>query len=392
MEQRSFFGRFKRRIQQEGTKDPGGRYFAILLEQIFSETPEVLAKLLFPTCQESKFRHAQVITEFRFQPDRQADLAFLDAEDRVLGLVEVKEEDQLGPGTGEQTSDYLSYIKKTATPEAPIYFSYVTKHLPSNKSSLQLEKNGVAPVYYNDIYYGLSKYLAISRQRNRSPMTKLFHQYLEEEGAVYQKLTSGQDDTLRLLLRQGLGLGNTFGLGNRMTADRLMQTPKLLDVLIGNVEAMSIEFHNGFKEHLGNRFQSKFRFRPYWNMEKLSKRLNRSDQNTIGELDPSFCDGGVLVVLSVGRLQSKQSCYVWFGYSFELSISEKSLTKHLFASLGLNSNMFSQSKQFKSFPDHAEAQKAVRGMIRNQLKNAVNSAKPPGDKSRLKALGETLSA
>jgi hypothetical protein len=157
VEGRSFFARFKERLHQEGNEDPGGRYFSVLLEQVFRETPEVLAKLLFPTCRANRFRQARVQTDFPYNFGRLADLAFLDSEDRTIGLVEVKEEDQLGPGTGDQTYQYLKYIKKYSTEQRPIHFAYVTKHLPSENSSLVLRKNGGKPTYYSELYSGASQ-------------------------------------------------------------------------------------------------------------------------------------------------------------------------------------------------------------------------------------------
>jgi hypothetical protein len=217
--------------------------------------------MLFPTCRASQFRHARVETDFPYKSGRLADLALLDPEDRTIALVEVKEEDQLGLGTGDQTYDYLSYIKKNSTQHKPIHFAYVTKHLPSKSSSLALQKEGFKPTYYND-YNGLSKYLAEPRQRQQSPVAQLFCKYLQEEGVVYQALTLEDENTLRLLLRQGFGMRGMMGFGKDVTAERQMQVPTLLGTLLANVQAMGIEFHNRFKDHLGNRSVPKFAFYP----------------------------------------------------------------------------------------------------------------------------------
>jgi hypothetical protein len=75
VETRSFFTRFKERLHQEGNKDPGGRYFSVLLEQVFHEVPDVLAKLLFPACRPRQFRHPRVQTDFPYDTGRLADLA-----------------------------------------------------------------------------------------------------------------------------------------------------------------------------------------------------------------------------------------------------------------------------------------------------------------------------
>ena len=149
----------------------------------------------------------------------------------------------------------------------------MTKHLPSTVSNLALEKSGVRPTYYGDLYSGFSKYLTDPQQRHRSPVVQLFCRYLEEEGIVYQLLTPEDDNTLRLLLRQGLGMRGMTGFGKDVTAERQMEVPTLLGTLLTNVQAMGVEFHNRFKDHLGNRFVPKFAFYPSWRINKLSKEL-----------------------------------------------------------------------------------------------------------------------
>lgn len=382
-ERRSFFVRFKKRLQQEGS-DPGGRYFSVLLEQVFYEIPEVLCKSLFPTCRKGQFRHARVETDFQYAPRRFADLAFFDLEDRTIGLVEVKEEDQLGPGTGDQTHDYLTYIKKNSTEKRPIHFAYVTKHLPSDRSSLALRDAQLRPIYYSDLHNDLVKYLAEPQQRQRSPVTQLFCRYLQEEGVVYQPISSEDENTLRLLLRQGLGMR---GGKKDVTAERQMQVPTLLGTLLANVQAMGVEFHNRFKNELGNRFVPRFSFYPLWRKNNLLKDPKDEDD----WLDSDRCDGGTLYLWSEGLLKSRHLCYVWLGYKFEFNLNER-VTKHLYAGVGVghgDRSFDDCSAAFKTFPDYGKAQKGARTIIRNQIREATKSGKAPGGE-RLVSLGRAL--
>jgi len=390
IEKKSFFARFKEHVRKEGSKDPGGRYFSILLEQVFLETPEALAKSLFPTCRTSRFRHARVQTDFQYKPERLADLAFLDTEDRVIGLVEVKEEDQLGPGTGDQTQDYLSYVRNNSTPQAPIYFAYVTKHLPSEKSNSALQKDGREPTYYSELYRDFSEYLKDPKQSQRSPVAQLFCKYLQEEGVVYRLLEPDDDNVLRLLLRQGFGLGGTTGFGRDISAERLMQVPAFLGTLLSNVQAMGVEFHNRFRDQLGNRFAPRFAFYPWWEIKKVSKRLeNLNSHDEVDGLGSDLCDGGALYLWSVGRLKGQGNCYVWLGQAFELSRSDKALTKYLHAGVSIGSDEFEDRLKIDAFPDQGKAQKGVRRIIRNQIKEARKSANSPARK-RLASLGKAL--
>ena len=58
-----------------------------------------------------------------------------------------------------------------------------------------------------------------------------------------------------------------------------------------------------------------------------------------------LCDGGEFYLWSEGLVRSQDPCYVWLGYEFELSLSEKALTKHLYAGVGIGS---SRQKLFAS--------------------------------------------
>src|SRR5438309_8522293 len=90
----SFFGRFKGRLRKLDDRDPGGRYFAVLLEQAFLEAPELLGAVLFPNSRRGWIKHSRVMTEYPYRVRRRADLAFVDASDTLVALVEVKEKDQ----------------------------------------------------------------------------------------------------------------------------------------------------------------------------------------------------------------------------------------------------------------------------------------------------------
>jgi hypothetical protein len=125
-------------------------------------------------------------------------------------------------------------------------------------------------------------------------------------------------------------------------------------------------------------------------MKGVSKHLKDPDwYEEIDGIEPDLCDGGSFYLWSEGRLQSQDPCYVWLGYEFELSLSEKQLTRHLYAGVGIGNRLFEDYSAFKSFPDYAKAQKGARTIIRNQIKKATKSGNAPGGK-RLASLGKAL--
>jgi hypothetical protein len=142
---RSFFGRFKNRLRDSDGRDPGGRYFAILLEQLFYEDPAVLRDVIFPDLRISDLNGSRISTEFSLPSGRRADIALHDRNDRPVALAEVKEEDQLGEGVDKQTKAYLNYVSEMRGNGRKIAFAYVTKHLPSIKSLELLDQHGLIP-------------------------------------------------------------------------------------------------------------------------------------------------------------------------------------------------------------------------------------------------------
>jgi hypothetical protein len=142
---------------------------------------------------------------------------------------------------------------------------------------------------------------------------------------------------------------------------------------------------------IGHMLVPKFAFYPSWRIKKLSKDLKDTDAyDEIDWLDSDRCDGGAFYLWSEGRLKCQDPGYVWLGYSFELSLDDRALTKHLYAGVGTSDRPFEDhSKNFETFPDYGKAQKGARTMIRKQIKEAIKSGNVPGGK-RLAGLGKAL--
>jgi hypothetical protein len=148
MKRESFFGRFKKRIQEETGASPGGRYFSIVLREVFHEHPEEIWTSIFRIA-DPRARRAHV--EFNYSEGKFADLSFFDKENRLTGLAEVKEEDQLSSHAVEQAARYITFQRQH--PNAR--FAYITKYSPSKETEALLKSHSIQPVYYSDIYQSL---------------------------------------------------------------------------------------------------------------------------------------------------------------------------------------------------------------------------------------------
>ncbi|MDQ6867694.1 MAG: PD-(D/E)XK nuclease family protein [Pseudomonadota bacterium] len=236
----SFFGRFRGWIRDNMGGDPGGRYFAILLAESFGEQPGAVSEVLFP--RRRNLAAVRAVPEYAYDDGRRADLGLFASDDKLVGLVEVKEDDQLVQGAANQLADYLSYAKKENVP-----FAYVTRHTPSEACMSLLRAHGQRPVYYSDLYRAL--------ELQTSPICQLFCKYLEEIGPVYKQLTPDDSDALRLLMRQVFAVGGA-GPGQQGA----FNAANVLLRLVSNVEALGIDFYRQYRHFFKIGFTPAFSF------------------------------------------------------------------------------------------------------------------------------------
>ena len=376
----SFFRRFKNRLWDSHGSDPGGRYFAILLEQLFYEDKTVLREALFPTLKLSELIESRVSTEFPLPNGRRADLAVHNRDDQLIALAEVKENDQLAAGVDEQTMAYLKYISNARKNRQPIVFAYVTKHLPSRQSLEQLERYCSKPVFYRDIYSRLQSIFGRPHATIKSmhfPVAQLLCRYLEEEGVIYRQLENERPITF--LLRQS-ATGGSAGLGKLHTAETVADVPKSLELLIANAEAIGIEFYDQFRAHFGNRFVPSLKVTPQFNDEALFKAIKKRPDSD--EIDIyKYSEGSYAWIWSHGRLAKVKPphwAYVALGYSFELDAkASNGLGQFLFAEISTGGRDFYLEKPYTKFPNQTSAQIRLRRLLKDVLGEALGSEGAP---------------
>ena len=82
-----------------------------------------------------------------------------------------------------------------------------------------------------------------------------------------------------------------------------------------------------------------------------------------------------MYVWSEGRLRGDSNCWVWLGYEFQMSRSQKSFTKKLYAGVLAGDYLDEDSgKEFDDFPEQPEAQKGAQEILIRQVTSVLEEA------------------
>jgi len=393
---RSFLSRFKERVKDAADQDPGGRYLSILLEQVMLEHPVEISRALFPDLSKRQAKEARPTIEWRFQgkrQKRQADLAVLGPDGTLLGVAEVKENDQRGEHVAEQTEDYLRLVASMRAQGHPAYLAYVTKHMPEATTLDRLRSEGIEPVYYRDLFAELSRTLLIAN--GTRPVARLFCDYLKEEGVVYQRPDDMQ--AIKLFFARCMTPGRT-GLGRLASAERMAAIPETLRMLLADAEILGIEFYEAYGKHFGNRFVPTFLIKPSYSSAGVLKKLRDLEDGGEMERDMSLREhltGGYLYVVSQGSFQTQKNVWlrIWLGFIFKLTVARESKVR-----LGLYVEIFGSGlgdafdeRYLRSFPDQTRAQEQLRQMTGIVLEETLKGAAPLKLRPPLEDLRKALS-
>ncbi len=354
-----FFSRFKSIVRDSRDQDPGGRYFSILLEEVYNEAPDLMWRALFPDVR-SGFAGSWACTEYEYAPARVADLAIFGPSDELLALVEVKEKDQNGPGGPAQLKDYLAFCASEG-----VLFSYVTKRSPSVECLDVLQARKRAIIYYSDLHG------ALSARGSSVPLVRLFCDYLKEERLAYQPLDEDNFKSLRLLLLRSNNMSNR-GHGKMKVAARTSAAAAVLDLVVANAEVLGSSFYMRYREGFGQKFVPVFSFWPQIDFVKLAKRNANDGTNTY--IDGDLVLSGHLIVYSEGRLKKgsgDKSCYVWVGFRFDLD-KAGTLKSSYFAGVGTIANCFEGTVPIgQTKIDQVAASRALARLVSKQSKLAL---------------------
>ncbi len=347
-------------VRESRDQDPGGRYFSMLLEQVYNEAPDVMRRALLPGAPTAAFAGSLARTEWEYAPGRIADLAVFGPGDVLLALIEVKEKDQNGLGGPAQLEDYLSFCDREG-----VRFSYVTKRSPSVECLDVLQGWGAKAVYYSDLYG------AIYKQGSQIPLVRLFCDYLKEERVAYQPLVEDDLMSLKLLLLRSNNMSGR-GHGKMKVAARTSAAASILDLVVTNAEVLGSAFYMRHRACFGQRFVPDFHFRPEIDFERLAKKYDMDPGLTF--IDKNLVLNGHLAVYSEGRMKKigvERSCYVWVGFSFELDKVGTLETRYL-AGVGTNRDLFEDTIAIgKVRVDEVAALRSLAKLLSKQIEAAL---------------------
>lgn len=301
-------------------QDYGGRYVSAVLRELFLAEPGI-ASLLFGKSICPKNVELEVSLR-RYWPhlrrERRADLALLDERGRVIGLVEVKYEDQKNDRNHAQLTDYIKF-SKSYHPNPGVPIIVVTKSpLPAPESRFIQRNSKIARcISYGDIVRRL-------RERDfKSAVPSMVIDYFKEEAFMFNPIENG---ALELLMINALNIRYDHGRGRKYTHFNVINAPRALESLITNTGIIGDKVHSYMD---GQRARPISRFRFVTQIAPKKIELAKKDLSEYKEILASRISAGVLNVFYPYHLYDGGT---WrgifeFGFSINMDVDRKEALK-----------------------------------------------------------------
>lgn len=380
-----------------------GRYFAILLRELAAHEPNsfrVIVDLLAKKAEWAGWTDVSnglrkgmidLFKEYEFyrpkaaQRGKYADLAFL-IEGQPKVLFEIKEFDGK---SNENPAQLKRYIRRAEVSHGETAFVFISRFAPEPAISKLLEnaRNKALPVV-SVRYYEI--YRVLSAQRD-GPIAKMICDYMEDiKVAGYRDINIKSKNILFLLI-QLLSFPHLHGLGRRYASDDAVDgVSEITASLFGNLEALGewIRAAGENRRLIKTRLTRRFYVQPQFNLKRLGKKLQKlRSESASQELPESeslpdgianyVVPGGSVSFNAVGPLGA--GTYFEFGYYLEVKKSGKQAgngkcVPSLYASIwggGIKYNDRAESsKELRTFPSEADAQRELRELIKSSLEQA----------------------
>lgn len=383
----NIFSRLKGHMETGG-QYPGGRYMAMVLAEVFRDSPGFARQVL-------GIDHKDFDVELERpvggrSQDRRADLVLLERATRNrIAMIEVKYEDEKTAGTAQQIRNYVKQAKKRG-----FRFLLLSKNAPERNVLKLLNSPDGKYKYmsYADLYRAATKH------QTDYPTTalKLFCDFLKEETPVFDE-TKIDKNALMLLLVRGLGQPHAHGLGRLRTRKRVVGAIDVLKQLVGNVQVLADRFHDDLRLS-SNRPSVSFSFYPYFNLDKTHKRIAKTleDKNNDDNemLDAELSTGGLLEVSAWQQLRTKKGQWLTlvFGVFVELDRWSKNSKIVVSVMAGIVATGYDDDNEedILSWVDLSKEKQLyskLREVIRKMAKNALkDDSFPAAHRSAVKKL------
>lgn len=360
---------FFKTIKEWLNQDYGGRYVSCVLKELLMEEPKI-ANAIFK--QKIDFTSVELEVSLRdywphLRNERRADITLLNVRGDIVGLIEIKYDDQKCERNHAQILDYIRFCKRYR-PHSPIPFVVITKSPIPEKEELQIKANKrfAGVLSYGDV-------VRKSRENNlQSPVSKMVEEYLREEAFMFNPVDK---DALQLLMHNSLNVRYNHGQGRQYTHYNVINAPKALENLIINTGIIGDRIHYLFKEQKARPI-TRFNFAPEILDEYISTAKKDLDEE--GEIDASRISAGKLYVYYHYNLYDNNAWmgHFEFGFYVELNVDRNSALKTY-----LYSNVW-HNKHKKNDYYHKEinisrltedvAYKTIRDLLRKSLRDSLN--------------------
>lgn len=291
-----------------------------VLRELFLSDPKMASRLFGKSiC----FKTAELEVSLRrywphLKRERRADLALFDEQGRVVGLIEVKYEDQKSDRNHAQLDDYIKFSKAYhANPAVPIIV--VTKSpLPAPETKL-IERNSkiVRCISYGDIVRRLQE------RDFKSAVLKMVVEYFKEEAFMFNPI---ETDALELLMINALNIRYGHGRGRKYTHFNVVNAPRALESLVTNTGIIGDQVHSYMD---GQRARPIPRFRLVTKIAPDKVELAKKDLSDYREIQAARISAGCLNVYYLYNLYDGDT---WrgnfeFGFRIDMDVDRKEALK-----------------------------------------------------------------
>jgi len=301
-------------------QDYSGRYVSAVLRELFLSDPKLASRLFRKSI---RFKTVEQEVSLRsywphLKRERRADLALFDEQGRVVGLVEVKYEDQKNDRNHAQLDDYIKFSKSYhANPGVPVIV--ITKSpLPALETRL-IERNSenIRCISYGDIVRRLQE------QDFKSAIPDMVIEYFKEEAFMFNPI---ETDALELLMINALNIKYGHGRGRKYTHSNVVDAPRALESLVSNTGIIGDRAHS-FLDGQRTRPIPRFRFVPRIASSKVE--LAKKDLSEYREIQAARISAGVLNVYYPYHLYAGDA---WrgnfeFGFRIDMDVDNKEALK-----------------------------------------------------------------
>jgi hypothetical protein len=387
---------FFSRISSWFSEGMGGRYLSVILAELLNEDKRV-AKVLFPGFRIDRKQSVRAIPEAVFlgklgKRKRRADIEVRlggESQSTLVGQIEVKYEDHKLDSVLSQVEDYVTHLRAHGSRTHPLYFTYLTKHQIPRVHQVRLDKHArrrdihLKRITYHQLYRAL--------HRIKNPTVELFCRHLEEIGMQYKKLEQKDFHALEMFILKSLGAPHAHGFGRKREKASIEQVPVVLRLLFENVQILADRFYAKHRNSFGNRFSIDFGFTPRFSRARLQRQLRKDSDKRLITLPRQNLEDGWYWIGAAGHIRNAPT-YLMLGCLFYVDLSDKTLTKWLFAEIYGGGLSLSKEQKFTSlFPSEDVASRRLSILAKKVLHLTADETKGVRIKRRIGALAKAIS-